>query len=174
MTLFSALLPPAEAIEALRAELDRLGAGGDGLRWEPPERWHITLGFYGVVEDEKRQVDWLRERLRGHPAPTLRLAGSGTFPGVLWIGVDGSGVLELGTAAGAGREGREYHPHLTLARARRAVPSRWKRRLAGFRGEPWTAAEAVLMRSERDDRGPRYTVVEAFPLPAQRADRGSE
>ena len=42
--LFSALLPPDDVVEAVA---EALGDPDDGLRWEQPERWHVTLAFYG-------------------------------------------------------------------------------------------------------------------------------
>jgi len=58
--LFSALLPPEEVVESLRGELDRLGAWvDDELRWSTPDRWHITLGFYGKHDDPAEHVELL-------------------------------------------------------------------------------------------------------------------
>ncbi|WP_020665916.1 RNA 2',3'-cyclic phosphodiesterase [Amycolatopsis nigrescens] len=163
MRLFSALLPPAGAVGELRDELVRLGAGGDGLRWEPAARWHLTLGFYGE-DDLGERLDWLGARLAGCAAPTVRLAGAGTFPGVLWAGVDAEGLAALaGRVAPVGMD-RPYRPHLTLARASAGVPEHWPERLAGFRGGPWTATEAVLMSSERGAGGVEYTVVGRWSL----------
>jgi 2'-5' RNA ligase len=152
MRMYSALIPPPEVTGALRSELDRLDpdrAEGDTLRWDPVDRWHITLAFYGEVSDPAGQVYWLRKALAGLPAPTVRLDGAGTFPGVLWMAVrDGppeGGLAEVAMAAGAERDGRPYTPHLTLAKARRGVPREWPEKLTGFASEPWVAREAVLM-----------------------------
>lgn len=172
MLLFSALIPPPEVVESLRAELDRLGADdgdNDGVRWSPPERWHITLGFYGEHDDPSHQADLLADRLRGSEAPTVRLGGAGIFPGVLWLGVDGQGLTELAIDAGAGRDGRPYRPHLTLGRTAREARTPWERRLAGYRGEPWTASEAVLMRSDQAGGGPHYRVVRSYDLTCGRS-----
>jgi 2'-5' RNA ligase len=168
MRLFSALLPPADIVESLRAELDRLGAGhGDEIRWVDSGDWHVTLGYYGEQEDPSGHVHLLAERLAGHEAPRLRLDGAGTFPGVLVLNVGGDGLDEVAAAAGAGSEGREYRPHLTLGRwprERPEVAEPWLRRLAGYRTELWTARAAVLMRSDRGPDGVRYRMIETFPL----------
>lgn len=165
MALFSALLPPAPVVEALTSRITALPRT-DGVRWSPPAGWHVTLAFYGQDAAAERSR-WLRERLAGMPAPRIWLAGAGTFPRVLYLGVYGDGLTELGLAAGAGEQDRPYLPHLTLARTREEVPRDLPAALADYRTEPWTAAEAVLMRSDRGPDGVRYAVVERFPLSQQ-------
>jgi 2'-5' RNA ligase len=165
MLLFTALLPPAGVVESLRAELDRAGAGeSDDVRWSPPHQWHITLGFYGEQTDPAGYAELLTERFRASEPPTVWLDGAGTFPGVLLVKVAGEGLTRLAEEAGAGEEGREYKPHLTLGRTARDARTPWEARLAGYRSEPWTASEAVLMRSDRTGSGPHYRVVATYQL----------
>jgi 2'-5' RNA ligase len=168
MRLFSAFIPPAEVVDSLRAELDRLGAGqGDEVRWTAPDSWHVTLGYYGEQEDASGLVHLLSERLAGHESPSLRLDGAGIFPGVLLLNLEGEGLNEVAALAGAGSDGREYAPHLTLGRwprERREVAEPWLQRLAGYRGEAWEASQAVLMRTDAGPGGRRYQVIETFPL----------
>ncbi|EOD67139.1 RNA 2',3'-cyclic phosphodiesterase [Amycolatopsis vancoresmycina] len=163
--LFSALLPPDDVREAIAGALGE----PDGLRWEPPERWHITLAYYGPDDVETRAA-WLGERLAGRPAVDVRLEKAATFPGVLWLTVAGPELTPLAHAAGAGAEPRPYRAHLTLARFPREEPGlagRWTRRLANFTSRWWPATEVALMTSERAPGGPRYRVARAFAL-----DRG--
>jgi RNA 2',3'-cyclic 3'-phosphodiesterase len=168
MLLFSAVLPPAQVVESLRVHLAGAQAAAPDVRWVPPVQWHITLGFYGEDEDPAERSQWLRAGLSGHLAPVLRLQGAGTFSRVLYLGVYSQGLAELATLAGAGQD-RPYLPHLTVARTQGDVPSELPRRLASYVSEPWRATEAVLIRSERTDAGPRYTVVDRFPLESQQA-----
>ncbi|MDS0136591.1 MULTISPECIES: RNA 2',3'-cyclic phosphodiesterase [unclassified Amycolatopsis] len=164
--LFSALLPPEDVVAGLAAAL---GETGDGLRWEPPERWHITLAYYGP-DDVGTRAAWLGERLTGRPAVDVRLEKAATFPGVLWLTVAGPELTPLANAAGAGAEPRPYRAHLTLARFPREEPglaARWTERLANFTSRQWRAAEVALMTSERERGGPRYSVARSFEL-----DRG--
>lgn len=113
--LFSALLPPDDVVEAVAEALGALGEPGDGLRWEPPERWHVTLAYYGQDDVEARAA-WLADRLAGRGAVDVRLEKAATFPGVLWLTVAGSELTPLAHAAGADAEPRPYRAHLTLAR----------------------------------------------------------
>ncbi|HEX3781590.1 MAG TPA: 2'-5' RNA ligase family protein [Pseudonocardiaceae bacterium] len=185
--LFSALRPPRDALDHLAARLTGLLDAFDAthadraaadLRRSPQEGWHVTLGFYGEDDLDTRR-DWLRPRLSGLRAPRLRLAGAGTFAGVLWAGVrpdgpaDAAALTELAVAAGA--EPEEYVPHLSLARwRRRHEPAAHGRDPVDVRGltalltdytGPWfLPTEAYLMRSESVPNGHRYHVEDRLSL----------
>ncbi|MFF4596605.1 RNA 2',3'-cyclic phosphodiesterase [Amycolatopsis sp. NPDC001319] len=162
MRLFTALRPPADVVAAVALSL---GEPGPGLRWSPPEDWHVTLAYYGEADPEERAAD-LVPALAGRPAVDVRLTGPGTFPGVLWLGVAGDGLTRLAEAAGADQEERPYRAHLTLARYprdRRGAATPWTQRLAGFASREWTAREVVLMGSA-ETSGPRYRALRTFPL----------
>ncbi|HKN96915.1 MAG TPA: RNA 2',3'-cyclic phosphodiesterase, partial [Pseudonocardiaceae bacterium] len=78
MRLFSALVPPAAAVDHLVGWLaDRTADLPPEVRWIPAQRWHVTLGFFGDDDDPVRRTRWLRRRTEGRPAPALRLAGGG-------------------------------------------------------------------------------------------------
>ncbi|MFJ1765511.1 2'-5' RNA ligase family protein [Amycolatopsis sp. NPDC088138] len=161
--LFSALLPPDDVVEAVA---EALGDTGDGLAWEPPERWHVTLAYYGP-DDLGTRAAWLAGRLAGRRAVDVRLEKAATFPGVLWLTVAGPELTPLAHAAGAGADTRPYVAHLTLARFPREEPElvrRWTAQLAGFTSRRWQAAEVALMTSEREPGGTRYRVARSFGL----------
>ncbi|MGW5719347.1 RNA 2',3'-cyclic phosphodiesterase [Amycolatopsis sp. NPDC003865] len=161
--LFSALLPPDDVVEQVAAAL---GETGGGLRWEPPERWHVTLAYYGP-DDVGTRAAWLEDRLAGRRAVDVRLEKAATFPGVLWLTAAGAELTPLAHAAGADAEARPYTAHLTLARFPREEPgldARWTEKLARFTSRRWTAGEVALMTSERERGGPRYRVARAFEL----------
>ncbi|MDT3398912.1 RNA 2',3'-cyclic phosphodiesterase [Streptomyces sp. B1866] len=185
MRLFAAVLPPEPAAAELAAAVRPLHAlpGADGLRWTERAGWHFTLAFYGEVAD--RLLPELHARLaraaRRHPPHELRLAGGGRFADrALWAGVAGDRTalrrLADSAVAGARRAGlaldehHPYRPHLTLARTRTPVNLRpYVAGLADFEGEPWTAAELSLVRSNlpgggEPGRQPRYETVAAWPL----------
>lgn len=172
MRLFSALLPPAEVLDDLAGAVDRVEATDPGLRWTSRQQWHVTLGFFGEDDPDARS-EWLVARVTGLPAPRLRFAGAGTFPGVLWVALTepAAGLLRpLAEAAGADdeRDDRPFRPHLTLARFRRGVDRdvvRGVRRdLDGYLGPCWRPAEVALMRSEQAHGRHHYTVLTRVPL----------
>lgn len=178
--LFAALLPPEPVLAELAPVRDALRAlpGADGMRWTERRNWHVTLAFYGDVDEAQR--GGLSERLARAAARSrplhLRLAGGGHFGGrALWAGLapgdpdaDPHPVEALRrlaqSANAAGRrvgldldDGRRFHAHLTLAHARpRRGPAARHRpdlpayaaALDGFRGTPWTADAVALVRSE--------------------------
>lgn len=163
MRLFTALWPAPHVVRSLEAELAHW-TDGPRLRWVSPERWHVTLGFFGDDDDATTRAEWLRRSLAGRDALSLRLTGGGAFPGVLWMGVDGPGLAELAQAAGSDAQPRTFHAHLTIARGPRSATARLARQLAQHRGPQWIAREVALVHSERDQHGSRYRVVERFPL----------
>lgn len=189
MRLFVALVPPPEAVADLAAAVGAVREQHPALRWVPPERWHLTLAFYGEVP-EQRVADLGRrvERAAGRsPAARLQLAGAGRFGSqVLWAGVAGDVDVVSRLAASAGAAGRRvgadvedrpYRPHLTLARTRRPAggAARGAGRgpdadlrpavaaLAGHRGREWTASAVRLVRSHLGPE-PSYEVLLTAPL----------
>ena len=125
MRLFVALELPS----TMRARLSFLAGGLPGVRWVPPENYHITLRFIGELPGWR--ADEVDQALAGVRAPgfTLKLSGVGTFEKAgrlasLWVGVERCAALEhlqtkVETAlqrAGVERERRRFQPHVTLAR----------------------------------------------------------
>ncbi|MEJ7702468.1 MAG: RNA 2',3'-cyclic phosphodiesterase [Geodermatophilaceae bacterium] len=126
--LFVGLFPPAAAVAHLDDALAAI-RHGSGLRWQPAERWHVTLAFLGDVEPHG--VDDVRADVAADcgsvPALTARLAGAGSFRtgrggGALWIGVRGDGLAELAarlrSAELTDEEASRFRGHLTVARWR--------------------------------------------------------
>ncbi|MEO3787112.1 RNA 2',3'-cyclic phosphodiesterase [Actinocorallia sp. B10E7] len=184
MRLFAALIPSEEALDELAEELAEVRASWPGLRWMSRDLWHVTLAFYGEVDEvgHRLLLPGL-ERAADRPALELAFSGAGAFPRggsrsrVLWAGIEGDlqalsglagAVAEAGEAAGAEVDRyRAYHAHLTLARSR--VPRDLRplaERLSGFAGAPWTAGEIHLVLSHPGGgrRGLRYESLANWPL----------
>jgi 2'-5' RNA ligase len=162
--LFAAVDPPEDVRLSLLAALgdDR----DERLRWVPPQQWHLTLAFYGQVDETRvAKLQEGLERAAGRTQPFgIRLAGAGTFPRqpvrsrVLWLGLDGEvdAMRRLADrCAGAGRrariamEDRAFRPHLTLARSRRegVDASDLVDRLASYSSPWWTITSVRLVHS---------------------------
>ncbi|WP_217171313.1 RNA 2',3'-cyclic phosphodiesterase [Streptomyces sp. AC512_CC834] len=188
MRLFAAVLPPEDVTVGLAAEVAALRRlpGADGLRWTGRPGWHLTLAFYGEVDDDVvPDLSARLDRAAHRTAPfDLALHGGGQFGRgrALWAGAEGGlATLRLlaDRAESAGRkagvemgEHRRYKPHLTLARSREAHDVRpYVEALAGFAGATWTVTELALVRSHLPDSGvpgeqPRYETVARSPLGA--------
>ncbi len=137
MRTFVAVNIPAEIKQNLKMEIERLRAliRGESVRWVRSEGIHLTLKFLGEISSsnlgEIRQI--LEREIEKHPICTLSVGGFGCFPNrrrprVLWIGItEDQGTLaqvqssidERIVPLGFEKEGRPFHPHLTLGRLRR-------------------------------------------------------
>ena len=186
MRLFVAVDPPAEVVTHLVEALAPVCASWPGLRWSPPDRWHLTLAFLGEVDDARRvPLGGRLARAAGrHAALTVQLRGVGTFPRqagkarVLWTGVDGDAeelAALAGSVSGAARrsgiavEDQAYRPHLTLARARTPLDvTDLVTTLSGYVGPTWTVGNVCLIRSHLGPR-PRHEQLECWPLAASPA-----
>ncbi len=174
--LFAALPVPDEI--AIRVE--PLQKGVSGARWRPKENFHITLCFYGEM-DESAAMELDHELGRISVAPfELRLKSAGHFgnnpPSVLWLGVEGPPELfelarlceKAARRAGLQTERRTYTPHLTVAYLQNPDIERvqkFEKRLGLYRSEPFIADRFHLYSSWRRDRGPNRYVDEAeYPL----------
>ncbi|RIV37029.1 RNA 2',3'-cyclic phosphodiesterase [Micromonospora radicis] len=175
MRLFTAVYPPAEAIEHLYARVAglRLGAAsatGTNVRLVDPTRAHLTLAFLGEVEPVRlaavqRALESVADTVRADPVSSvLRLGGGGRFGWgrgtVLWVDVRGD-VACLAALAGAVRAGldaigvptdeKPFRPHLTIARPgdrmSHADIESDLTALDDYLGPPWPANELVLVQS---------------------------
>ena len=186
MRLFTAVWPPDEAVAALAGALAPPPWHPAG-HWRPvpPVTWHLTLCFHGD-DDPDRRAGALDVAFAGVTAPRLRFAGLGTFPGVVWAGVDqhpdqhpdqqldrhnaGTDQQAAGPvgdlrdlAARAGADPSSFRAHLTLARRARGDRRRpvLVSGAALGAGPWWRPAEVLLVRS---DPGPRYTPIHRVVL----------
>lgn len=183
MRSFVAVLLP----EALRvrvheaaADLRRIGAA---VSWVRAENLHVTLRFLGSVDEGTlgRVREALDEAAAATAPFTASLGGFGGFPmasapRVVWVGVAAGAEalaelharLEAALARrGIPPEGRPFHAHVTLGRAR---DPRGATALAAALAQPAAplgevTADAVhLMRSDLDPAGARYSVLARAPL----------
>ena len=140
-------------------------------------QWHVTLQFLGDAD-----VDAVAGALRDLRVASgvVRLGGAGAFHGakrgtVLWLGVrEGADALAQAATAVAARltplghepEAREYHPHLTLARAKRATDFTSAIASIGDRsvGAAWTPSELVVFESRLHRDGARYEPRHVVPF----------
>jgi len=157
---------------------DRLPGG----RWDPPEKWHVTLKFLGRTPP--RLVGRVEEASRETAASVspfeVRLTHLGVFPSprrarVLWVGLDdpAEGLARLAAglderlAAEFEPEERAFTPHLTVARFRSParIPEPEALSAISCSAPPFPVDRLVLYRSHLlGPRGSRYESVGEFPL----------
>lgn len=122
--LFAALSIPPDVAETLK----RRQSGLPGAKWRPEEALHVTLAFYGEM-DERTADEVASELARATVDPfDLELSGVGAFgeghrTHAIWAGVAPNERLNVlagrcraaGERAGLTLEKRAYRPHVTLA-----------------------------------------------------------
>ncbi|TNM41882.1 RNA 2',3'-cyclic phosphodiesterase [Nocardioides albidus] len=178
MRLFTAVVPPPEAIEHLDAFLDSRRSSAP-FRWTRPEHLHITLAFMADADEHRVEayVDRLAESLDGLEPVELSLSGAVVFPNVAEARVLATGIAGMAdgdvlatlslrarnaaVACGIEVDGQRFRPHVTVARTggRPTEMTRWVRLLDTYAGPSWPLASVQVIAShlgEGPRRSPRY------------------
>jgi len=158
---------------------------GRRLSWVDPRIFHLTLHFFGDVDD--RGVDALREKFRAVAAavaaPRIEIAGLTYLPSAhsprvlcLNLAVEPKDALApllaeakaLAASLRVMNEDRTWRAHLTLARVREdkvppvatlPLPPRYA----------YSPGSFELKESFLSPQGPRYATIESFPFSGIRA-----
>ncbi len=184
MRLFVGIGIPPECRRAVAAALGALRGAGNAVSWVAEPNLHITLKFLGETPPARAGDIGasLEAAAAGIPPFDLYLEGGGAFPEsgpprVLWAGI--REPLELvGTlhqnienalsSAGVPREGRRFHPHITVGRVRGRLPPGFGERFgAAVAGKTFGVAPVSsfqLYESRLFRTGAVYGVVRGFPL----------
>ena len=146
--------------------------------WSREQNLHLTLKFLGQVQTSRldRLSKAAAKAATGLPTIELSIEETGAFPKhgrarVLWVGVkDASGGLrelqrrleEACDREGFAKEGRSFHPHLTLARLRNPQSAQelvTAHKQLGFQPTPVTVSELLVLRSQLSPKGSKYSVI---------------
>ena len=173
--LFSAVEIP----KSIADRLTMLRAGITGARWIDPENYHLTLRFIGDVDGATaRDFESALGEIVAAPFE-LEVTGLGSFgggkPRAIFAGIGPSRWLDAlrraneraAREAGLPPEGRNYKPHVTLARlkgARAEAVAAYLQRQGGIGPEPFTVSRFVLYSSRNSVGGGPYVVEAAYPL----------
>ncbi len=165
--------PILRKIEEVQAELKSAHAD---VRWVSPEKIHLTLKFFGNIEESRIDSIFksVEEPVRSTQPFSLKVRGVGAFPSmksprVVWLGlINGQSLTSLQKQIetqlekiGFQREGRPFQAHLTLGR----VKSSRGRDELGRRMEKHKEEEfgdfqvdrVILFKSDLRPSGPIYT-----------------
>ena len=174
--LFAAIALPEEVAEGLTIRQ----YGLEGVRWRPMETMHITLRFFGDVQE--RMADDLDAELSGVGGSPfeIALAGVGTFGegaqiNTLWAGVVENPALSQLAArcegaarrAGLKAETRIYRPHVTLAYTKNPDPREvavWVQSHNLLKSPPFAVDRFGLYSSHRTSEGSRYRLEREYRL----------
>ena len=173
--LFTGVEIPPDIGQALAM----MRGGLPGARWIDPENYHLTLRFIGDVDGATAR-DFTLSLSKIAAAPfALSLNGLGSFgggkPRAIFAGIAPSEGLEAlrraneraAREAGLPPEGRNYKPHVTIARLRGAradAVAAYLERQGGIGPGTFTVTRFVLYSSRNSVGGGPYVVEAVYPL----------
>jgi len=176
LRLFTALPIPPEIVDHLTG----LQAGVPSANWRHSNAMHLTLRFFGNVNDDTAEaLDHELANIRCKPFD-LTVKGVGHFgrdePRALWAGIETTDSLlflaksceRAGRRVGLEIERRAYIPHVTLAYLS-ATPLdhvlEFERRHAANQSPSWIADRFYLYSSWHGGRGEHpYRIEAEYPL----------
>lgn len=182
MRLFVALPVPRAAQQAIGDLIKDFAVPDSPVRWVREEGLHLTLKFFGEVEESRvSEISTALGRTTAGMSPLTVTANEvNGFPAlerarVFWIGLDAPPALELLAhrveqeceALGFPGEARVFHPHVTLGRVKDGARlDRFSlRRFAKLRPSiPFVLDAMVLFASRLGPEGAVHTPLANFPL----------
>ena len=179
---FIALPLPSDVMSAIASIQKQLVTSGAEVKWDTPERFHITLKFLGDTDSAliPEITQQLRNSVGNFPAFELAYVKLGGFPNVdrprvVWIGTsENHQILRLQgqvericTSFGFANDDRPFHAHITLGRLKgNRNLERLTATLKSITFEPLLArcTEVHFVRSELRPTGSVYTLLNSISL----------
>lgn len=180
MRVFIAALIDSETLLLLKRCQESLKPIWKGVRWERPEKFHITLKFLGYVDDSGigRVARITEEAVRTLHPMRMRLKGAGCFPSVerpriVCFCLEENGDGDLGkaqsrierglTTLGYAPESRPFTPHITVGRVKRKAAS-LRGTLPSMDDVEFLIKDITVIRSDTLPEGSQYTTLNTFEL----------
>ena len=172
-------IPVPESVFVLQGNLKNTIEKKTGkVRWVKRDQLHLTLKFVGDTPEESiDDVRGVMQKVANQMTPfKIFIQGVGCFrkierPRVMWVGLDGEidKLNQLVTAVHDGlhplgfpREEKEFHPHITMARAK--YPQKKTPDISSFLNTtydpiPFRIEKIQFISSELFPNGPVYTIL---------------
>ncbi len=181
---FIALPSSSELKKAIQEIQTRLIEERAEVKWDTPDKFHITLKFLGDVDPEKLSAlaESLATVTSAATAFQLVYTAVGAFPDlvhprVIWAGARANdaltslqGQVELTCDRfGFPKETRTFHPHITLGRVKGTTNlAHLTAKVKSITFEPIETGcwEVLLIKSDLRPTGSVYTTLKSFPLKA--------
>lgn len=175
LRLFAAIpLPDEIALRLTPLQRDLAGAS-----WRPPETFHLTLRFFGEIDEAKaRDLDDELGRIVAAPFE-MRLVGAGSFggrePAAVWVGAEATPVLariaagceKAARRVGLPPEPRGFRPHVTLAYLHGTADTEvaaYQQRIGAFATDLFWVDHFAMYSSRATRHGSRYVEEAVYPL----------
>ena len=174
--LFAALPVPTE----IAAGLAEVRAGVPGARWRPDDALHVTLRFFGEVQESVAADLDAQLSVVTASAFEVELQGAGALGSVDQVRAVYAGVIDseplrrlaakcetVAKRCGLTSEARTYRPHVTLAYLKRSPEARaaaWVQGHNLLHSPPWRVSAFALYSSWRSLEGSRYELERTYPL----------
>ena len=172
-------IPVPEPVFVLQGNLKNTISKKTGkVRWVKRDQLHLTLKFVGDTPEESiDDVRGVMQKVSNQMTPfKIFIQGVGCFPKierprVMWVGLDGEidKLNQLVTAVHDGldplgfpRDEKEFHPHITMARAK--YPQKKTPDISSFLNTtydpiPFRIEKIQFISSELFPNGPVYTIL---------------
>jgi RNA 2',3'-cyclic 3'-phosphodiesterase len=171
MRCFVAVWPTSDVVDALAA-LAR--PESDGLRWSQREQWHVTLRFFGDLNENEVALaaGAIADVAGALVGPVTAQGGPGTRflgPGLVIWPVEGLRAVAEAVEGATARIGqplpeRRFYGHLTVARGRRGADLRRAGQVLVPLSMSWPVASLSLVESQLRPHGARYRELESFAV----------
>ncbi len=182
---FLAMTIPQKVRHNLGALIHELESKAPEIQWISPEKLHVTLYFFGNVDETKlleEMAPAIQRALSSEPPLALDCGGMGVFPNwkypnVIWAGITGDTdrllllhdhIAHILKPFGLKKDKRLFRPHLTIGRADKIRKETHVVRLVEQLGPIEFGAipvkELTLFRSELTKDGAVYTPLKVLPL----------
>jgi 2'-5' RNA ligase len=174
--LFAAIAVPEDIGRPLTARMHGL----EGARWRPLEALHITLRFFGdvqerVAEDLDIELATIARPPFGLELDSVGAFGEGRDIHAVWAGVAKSDPLHslagkceaAARRAGLKAESRAYRPHVTMAYLRHPDPAAvatWLEANSLLRSPTFAVDRFGLYSSHQTAEGSRYVLEAEYRL----------
>ena len=181
---FVALSSSPEVQSALSRIQSQLKEEKAEVRWDSPEKFHITLKFLGNVDEQNVAPigTLLGAVVSAIPQFDLTYSFLGAFPDfahprVFWVGAQSNATVELlqkeiATACeklGFPREEKKFHPHITLGRVKGTLNlNRLTAKAKSITFDPiiMRCSGVLLIKSDLRSTGSIYSTLNSFPFKA--------
>jgi len=158
------------------------------VKWEGSEKWHVTLGFLGEMEEKRvgEVVEAVRLGVKGIKSFEVGFKGLGVFPDfmlprIVWIGLKGDlqsmarvykGVRRELEEAGLELDKKPFKGHVTLGRVKKEAKRKQRMELGKYLKKQrelgivhkWWVDKVRVYESRLKTEGSEYKVIASIKL----------